>query len=217
MTPQRIVLADDHVLVRAGIRALLMQMADVDVVGEASDGREALALVAQHRPDLLLIDIAMRGMNGLDAAALARNQFPDVKVIILSMHPTEEYVIQALRAGAAGYLLKDAASIELELALRAVINGGTYLSPAISRTVIDAYLARSSVTGAPAEPLTARQREILKLVAGGQSTKEIAFALDISVKTVETHRAQIMERLGIHDVPGLVKYAMRMGIIPPEA
>lgn len=215
MTPLRILLADDHTLVRAGIRALLAQMPDIEVVGEAGDGREALALVKAHRPDVLLMDIAMTGMSGLEAAAQMREECPGVKVIILSMHANEEYVMQAMRVGAAGYLLKDAASVELELALKAAVAGQTYLSPAISRQVIEKYVTR--VGGiAPPDPLTARQREILHLVAAGKSTKEIAFALEISVKTVETHRAQIMERLDIHDVPGLVKYAMRTGLIPPE-
>ncbi len=215
MTPLRILLADDHTLVRAGIRALLAQMPDIEVVGEAGDGREALALVKALRPDVLLMDIAMTGMSGLEAAAQVKKECPGVKVIILSMHANEEYVMQALRAGAAGYLLKDAASVELELALKAAVAGQTYLSPMISRQVIETYVARVGDI-VPPDLLTPRQREILQLVAEGKSTKEIAFALEISVKTVETHRAQIMERLEIHDVPGLVKYAMRAGLIPPE-
>ena len=215
MTPLRILLADDHTLVRAGIRALLAQMPDIEVVGEAGDGREALALVKALRPDVLLMDIAMTGMSGLEAAAQVKKECPGVKVIILSMHANEEYVMQALRAGAAGYLLKDAASVELELALKAAVAGQTYLSPMISRQVIETYVARVGDI-VPPDLLTPRQREILQLVAEGKSTKEVAFALEISVKTVETHRAQIMERLEIHDVPGLVKYAMRAGLIPPE-
>lgn len=215
MTRLRILLADDHTLVRAGIRALLTQMPDIEVVGEAGDGREALALVKAYGPDVLLMDIAMTGMSGLEVAAQVKKECPGVKVIILSMHANEEYVIQALRVGAVGYLLKDAAAVELELALNAAVAGETYLSAAISRQVIENYVMR--VGGiAPPDPLTPRQREILQLVAEGRSTKEIAFALEISVKTVETHRAQIMERLDIHDVPGLVKYAMRTGLIPPE-
>ena len=215
MTRLRILLADDHTLVRAGIRALLAQMPDIEIVGEAGDGREALALAKAYGPDVLLMDIAMTGLSGLEAAALVKKECPGVKVIILSMHANEEYVIQALRAGAVGYLLKDAASVELDLALKAAVAGQTYLSPAISRQVIVNYITRVGVI-VPPDPLTPRQREILQLVAEGKSTKEIAFALEISVKTVETHRAQIMERLDIHDVPGLVKYAMRTGLIPPE-
>ena len=215
MPALRILLADDHALVRAGIRALLEHLPDIKVVAEADDGPGAMALVKTHQPDILLMDIAMKGQTGLETAALVKERFPAVKVIILSMHANEEYVMQALSAGVAGYLLKDAASVELDLALKAVTRGDTYLSPAISRRVIEGYVSRVG-GAAPASPLTPRQREILRLVAEGQSTKEIAFALDISVKTVETHRAQIMERLDIHDVPGLVRYAMRTGLIPPE-
>ena len=216
MKPLRIILADDHTLVRAGIRTLLETYPEVEVVGEADDGLEALALIEACKPDLLLVDIAMRRLNGLETASRAAKEFPRVKVVILSMHANEEYVMQALRAGAAGYLLKDSATVELGLALRAVGRGETYLSPAISHTVIDGYLGRvSGAGGNTAGPLTPRQREILRLVANGNSTKEIAFALNLSVKTVETHRAQLMRRLDIHDVAGLVKYAMRIGLIPP--
>jgi DNA-binding NarL/FixJ family response regulator len=212
MSRIRVVLADDHTLVRAGIRALLDRMPDVEVVGEAGEGSEAVAQVAATRPDVLLADVAMPGMGGLEAAERLRREFPDVRVVMLSMHANEEYVLQALRAGASGYLLKDAASVELDLALRAAVSGQTYLSPAISRQMIDSYMTRVA-GGATPEPLTPRQREILRLIAEGKSTKEIAFALTISVKTVETHRSQLMDRLDIHDVAGLVKYAIRTGIV----
>jgi DNA-binding NarL/FixJ family response regulator len=212
MSRIRVVLADDHTLVRAGIRALLDRMPDVEVVGEAGEGWEAVAQVAATRPDVLLADVAMPGMGGLEAAERLRREFPDVRVVMLSMHANEEYVLQALRAGASGYLLKDAASVELDLALRAAVSGQTYLSPAISRQMIDSYMTRVA-GGATPEPLTPRQREILRLIAEGKSTKEIAFALTISVKTVETHRSQLMDRLDIHDVAGLVKYAIRTGIV----
>ena len=216
MTPLRVVLADDHALVRAGIRSLLERIPGVEVVGEAHDGLDALALIGAHQPDLVLIDIAMAGLNGLEVAACVARDWPEVRVIILSMHANEEYVAQALRAGAVGYLLKDSATAELDLALEAASRGETYLSPAISRTVISGYLARLSGTGAgTASPLTPRQREVLTLVASGKSTKEIAHMLKLSVKTVETHRAQLMERLNIHDVAGLVKYALHLGLIPP--
>jgi len=211
----RVLLADDHSLVRAGIRSLLGAMAEVEVVGEASSGEEALELAAQARPDVVLMDIAMKGMTGLDAAARLRERLPEVRVVILSMHSGEEYVLQALRAGAAGYLLKDAATGELELALRSVMRGESWLSPAVSRQVVEGYVQRTAGEAA-AEVLTARQREVLRLVAGGKSTKEIAFLLNLSVKTVETHRAQIMERLGIRDVAGLVRYALRTGLVPPD-
>ncbi len=211
----RVLLADDHSLVRAGIRSLLGAMAEVQVVGEAASGEEALELAAQQQPDVVLMDIAMKGITGLEAAARMRETQPAVRVVILSMHSGEEYVLQALRAGAAGYLLKDAATGELELALRSVMRGESWLSPAVSRQVVEGYVQRSGAEAAP-DVLTARQREVLRLVAGGKSTKEIAFFLNLSVKTVETHRAQIMERLGIRDVPGLVRYALRTGLVPPD-
>ena len=212
----RVLLADDHSLVRAGIRSLLGAMADVQVVAEASSGEEALELAARHQPDIVLMDIAMKGITGLDAAARMREALPGVRVLILSMHSGEEYVLQALRAGAAGYLLKDAATGELELALRSVMRGESWLSPAVSRQVVEGYVQRANADATP-DVLTARQREVLRLVAGGKSTKEIAFFLNLSVKTVETHRAQIMERLGIRDVPGLVRYALRTGLVPPDS
>jgi DNA-binding NarL/FixJ family response regulator len=211
----RVLLVDDHALVRAGIRSLLGAMAEVQVVGEASSGDEALAMTERERPDVVLMDIAMKGMTGLEAAACLRDRHPGIRVVILSMHAGEEYVLQALRAGAVGYLLKDAATGELELALRTVIRGESWLSPSVSRQVVEGYAQRAAAdTGL--EVLTARQREVLRLVANGKSTKEIAFFLNLSVKTVETHRAQIMERLGIRDVAGLVRYALRTGLIPPE-
>jgi DNA-binding NarL/FixJ family response regulator len=212
----RVLLADDHALVRAGIRSLLGAMAEVEVVGEASSGEEALELAARQLPDVVLMDIAMRGITGLEAAAAMRERLPQIRVVILSMHSGEEYVLQALRAGAAGYLLKDAATGELELALRSVMRGESWLSPAVSRQVVEGYVQRTGGDSAP-EVLTARQREVLRLVAGGKSTKEIAFLLNLSVKTVETHRAQIMDRLGIRDVAGLVRYALRTGLVPPDA
>ena len=215
MAALRILLVDDHALVRAGMRSLLQDIADIEVVAEASDGAEALAAAERERPDVVLMDIAMKGMNGLEAAARLRECQPQAKIIILSMHTSEEYVLLALRAGAAAYLIKDSATSELELALKCVMRGETYLSPAISRQVVDGYVQRVGVGPGP-DPLTPRQREVLKRIAEGRSTKEIAFDLSLSVKTVETHRAQIMERLGIRDVAGLVRYAMRAGIVPPE-
>jgi len=215
MARLRVLLVDDHALVRAGIRSLLQELPDVEVVAEASDGAQALQIVQREQPDVVLMDIAMKGMNGLEAAAKLRERQPGVKVVILSMHTSEEYVLLALRAGAAAYLIKDSATAELGLALNSVMRGETYLSPAISRQVVDGYVQRVG-TGAGADPLTQRQREVLKHIAEGRSTKEIAFELDLSVKTIETHRAQIMERLGIRDVAGLVRYAMRVGIVPPE-
>jgi DNA-binding NarL/FixJ family response regulator len=215
MNAIRILLADDHTLMRAGIRSLLEKTPGVEVVGEAGDGREALNLVKELRPSIVLMDIAMSGLNGLEATSRIVKEFPSSRVIILSMHANEEYVLQTLRAGAMGYLLKDAATAELELAIQAVSRGDTYLSPAISKRVIDEYLGRINGQKSPMEQLTPRQREILQLIAEGKSTKEMAFLLNLSVKTVETHRTQLMDRLDIHDVPGLVRHAMRIGLIPP--
>lgn len=215
MTPIRILLADDHNLVRAGIRALLQSIANVQIVAEASDGHAALQLVAAHRPTIAMLDVAMKGMNGIEATARIVKEFPETRVIILSVHANEEYVRQALRAGARGYLLKDAAVAELELAVNAVARGETYLSPAVSKHLVNDF-ARREAGATPFEQLTPRQREILQLIAEGRTTKEIAQRLGISIKTVETHRAQLMERLDIHDITGLVRYAIRMGIVPPD-
>lgn len=217
MNPLRILLADDHALVRAGMRSLIESFPNVTVVAETGNGREALELVGTRGVNIVLMDIAMPGMNGLEATARIVKEHPQVRVVILSMHANEEYIHQALHAGATGYLLKDAAPAELELALRAVARGETYLSPAISRHVVDDYLAQSPARGnAPAQRLTARQREILQLIAEGQSTKQIAALLGVSVKTVESHRADLMTRLGIRDLAGLVRYAIREGLVQPE-
>jgi DNA-binding NarL/FixJ family response regulator len=216
MSVTRVLLADDHALVRAGIHALLEKISDVEVVGEARTGREALELVKSKLPNLVLMDIAMTELGGLEALPRIVKDFPGVKVIILSAHANEEYVIRALRSGAAGYLVKDAATAELELAIRSVTEEKTYLSPSISRTVINSYLERVGGQLSPLEQLTPRQREILQLLAEGRNTKEIASDLDISVKTVESHRLQLMERLNIHDVPGLVRYAVRSGLVSAE-
>ncbi len=209
-------MADDHTLVRAGIRSLAERVSGVEVVGEAANGRDALELIKAHRPNIVLMDIAMAGLNGLEAAARVIKDFPGVKVIILSMHANNEYVVQALRSGASGYLLKDAATTELDIAIQAVSRGETYLSPAISKRVVESYLKGGAPQADPLSHLTSRQREILQLIAEGKSTKEIAFLLNLSVKTVETHRTQLMARLDIHDVPGLVRYAMRMGLVSED-
>jgi DNA-binding NarL/FixJ family response regulator len=212
----RILLADNHTLVRAGIRSLLEALPGVHVVGEAADGREALTMTKERQPDVVFMDIAMEGMNGLEATRRVVKNHPRTRVIILSIHCNEEYVSQALRAGASGYMLKDAAPAELEIAINAVGNGATYLSPTVSRRVVDDYLRRVGANAMPMETLTPRQREVLQLVAEGCSTKEIARKLDVSIKTVETHRMQLMERLDIHDIAGLVRYAIRSGLVSPE-
>lgn len=212
----RVVLADDHALVRAGIRALLERLSGIEVVGEADNGREALELIKTSAPNLVLLDISMAELGGLEALPRILKDFPTVKVLILSGHANEEYVLRALRCGAAGYMLKEAAAEELELAIKAVAQDKTYLSPSVSRTVVESYLQRAAGEEGPIQPLTARQREVLQLLAEGNNTKEIAGTLDISVKTVEAHRLQLMARLDIHDVPGLVRYAIRSGLVSPE-
>jgi DNA-binding NarL/FixJ family response regulator len=210
-----VLLADDHALVRAGVRALLQSMANVQVVAEASNGREALELVKELRPDVVLMDISMEGLNGVDAAARIASEQPRTRVIMLSMHAQEEYVVKALRAGASGYLLKNAVASELEKAIQHVARGETFLSPAVSRQVSD-YIRRVGQEPTALDRLTPRQREILQLIAEGNTTKKIAQVLTISVKTVETHRSQLMEQLDIHDVAGLVRYAIRTGLVTPE-
>jgi DNA-binding NarL/FixJ family response regulator len=211
----RVLLADDHVLVRAGFRNMLQTLNGVDVIAEADDGRQALRLVEEHRPDVVLMDIAMPGLNGLEAATRVSEDFPGVNVVILSMHANEEYVLRALRAGAAGYLLKDADPAELELAVRAAVRGDTYLSPRISRQVTE-YVQRTGEETSSLERLTPRQREVLQLIAEGHTSRGIAHILSISVKTVETHRAGLMDRLGIRDIAGLVRYAIQKGIVSPD-
>jgi DNA-binding NarL/FixJ family response regulator len=216
MQPIRILIADDHALVRAGIRALVQTIPGIEVIAEAADGRDALGLMKVHQPDLVLMDISMPGLNGLEAAARATKDFPNVRVLILSAHSDEEHVCQALRAGAVGYLLKDAGTAELELALNAVARGETYLSPAVSKHVIADYVRRTGGEAGSLELLTPRQREVLQLIAEGHTTKEIARTLHLSHKTVETHRMQLMDRLDIHDVAGLVRYAIRVRLVKSE-
>ena len=216
MSRKSVLLADDHTLVRAGIRALVEKLTDVEVIAEAKDGREALRLVREHKPDLVLMDIAMPGLNGYEATSRISKEFPDVRVIILSMYANEEYVREAVNAGAAGYLLKRCAAAELEKAIRTVAGGDSYFSPLVAEHVTGNGPGRSGSDRGLIERLTSRQREILQLIAERHSTKEIAQVLNISVKTVETHRSQLMDRLGIHDVPGLVRFAIRTGLVSLE-
>lgn len=211
----RVVLVDDHKLVRAGIRVLLQTLPGIEVVAEADNGREALRLIAQHQPDLVLMDIAMQELNGLDSTYRIKQKFPAIKIIILSMYLNEEYILQALRFGASGYLLKDAAPEELEMAIKSIMSGGTYLSPAVSHCVVSDYVQRVNSDQGCSEQLTSRQREIWQLIAEGFTTKEIAHKLGISVKTVETHRTQLMKKLGIHDLASLVRLAIRNGLVTP--
>lgn len=213
----RVLLADDHTLVRAGIRALLENLPTVEIVAETGDGQEALALIRETRPEVAFVDIAMPGLNGLEIAARATREAPGTKVVILSMHGTPGHVAQALRAGVSGYVLKDAAADELPVLLRAIARGETYLSSSISKHVVDGYLGRTPpAEGVSVDVLTSRQREILQLVAEGKSTKDVAQMLGLSIKTVETHRSQIMDRLAIRDLAGLVRYAVRTGLVSSD-
>ena len=216
-SPLCVVLADDHPIVRAGIRAELEKIPDVTVAAEAEDGRQALELIKQHQPNVVFMDISMKGLNGLEATARITREFPQVRVIILSMHQNEEYFWQALKAGASGYLLKKAATTELASALRRVAAGEIYLTREISNRLIKKLpLQQLSHQKSPLEKLTDRQREILQLIAEGQTTKAIALILKVSPKTVEYHRAKLMERLNIFDVPGLVRFALQSGLIAQE-
>lgn len=214
----RVLLADDHTLVRAGVRALLERQGGIEVVGEVGDGHEVIRQGRELRPDIVLMDIGMPGMNGLEATSRMSRELPEVRIIVFSMHRQEEYVWQALKAGAMGYLLKDAAAAELSQAIQAVARGEVYLCRAIaSRLPHGLALGSMTARGNRLERLTPRQREILQLIAEGQTTKGIADVLGISAKTVEYHRLKLMESLGIHDVPGLVRFAMKAGIVSQEA
>lgn len=215
MKSLRVLLADDHGLARAGLRALLERNPDIEVVAEVADGAEALELIGSAQAEIVLLSTTIRGTECLDLAMRTNLAHPRVKIIFLATHATEDDVMQALRAGVVGYLLREAGPEQLYTAVRAVARGEIYLCHALSRQVIDGYMARNVVPrGLEAGRLTKRQREILKLVAEGHSTRAIADTLQVSVKTVETHRARLMERLRIRDVPGLVKYALRVGLIP---
>jgi DNA-binding NarL/FixJ family response regulator len=186
------------------------------VVAESGDGHEALRLLEKHRPDAALVDITMPGLNGFELAARAARVSPNTRVVILSMHSHPAYVSQALRTGVAGYMLKGAAPEELRVALDAIARGDKFLSPSISKQVVEGFLRSTDAESDPLAGLTGRQREVLQLIAEGRSTKEIAAVLEVSVKTVETHRAQIMERLGIQDIAGLVRFAIRSGLISAD-
>ncbi len=207
----RVLLADDHVVVREGLKAIL-EREGCEIVGEAADGQDAVRLARDLRPDVAILDVAMPLLNGLDAAREILQTSPQTRGILLTMHTEEGFVLEALRAGIRGYVVKTEAAADLVRAIHEVSRGRVYLSPAISQTVIEGYLAKAEL---PSDPLTAREREVLQLVAEGKTSKEIAQLLGVSAKTVETHRSRIMERLGIHDTAGLVRYAIRRGLIQP--
>ena len=212
MKPIRVLLADDHPIVRAGIRALLDSAPQVEVVGEAANGAQALDSIENLRPDVVLLDLMMPGLSGFEVLKEAHEKFSEVRVILLTVHEDVEYAYQALHLGASGFLPKGAASAELPLAIEHVMAGKKYISPALNRgAALD--LGRGTESQVLSGELTPRQKEVLARIAEGQSTKDIALALEISVKTVETHRAQVMERLNIHNIAGLVRYAIKTGLV----
>ena len=207
----QVLLADDHQIMRQGLKGLL-EREGFTVIAEASDGREAVRLAEKGDPDVAILDLAMPQLNGLDAARQIVRSSPRTKAIILTMHTEDPYVLEALRAGVGGYVLKTQAAADLLQAIREVTRGAIYLSPGVSRALVDAYRARTDL---PADPLSPREREVLQLVAEGKTTKEVAVALGVSTKTAETHRTRIMEKLDIHETANLVRYAIRRGIVRP--
>jgi two-component system, NarL family, response regulator NreC len=211
----RILLADDHQLIRTGLRLVIEQQADLSVVGEASDGRQAVALAKSLRPDVTVMDISMPSLSGIEAALQITQSHPEIAVIVLSMHPDESYVLRALKAGVKGYLLKDSADSDLIEAVRAVARGKSFFSPSVSKVLLDDYMRKLKRSGAEDayDLLTPREREILQLVAEGKSNKEVANLLNLSVYTVETHRSNIMQKLRLKGIPELMLYAVRKGII----
>jgi two-component system response regulator NreC len=215
MRKTRILLADDHKLMRSGLKALIEQQPDLAVVGEADDGRQAVALAVSLKPDLLVMDIGMPNLNGIEAAHQITQANPATAIVILSMHSDESYVLRALKAGAKGYLLKDSAESDLIRAVHAVAGGKSFFSPAVSKVLLDDYVRKLQRSGAEDiyDLLTSREREILQLIAEGKSNKDVANLLNLSVYTVETHRSNIMEKLNLRGIPELILYAVRKGII----
>ncbi|MCL4401739.1 MAG: response regulator transcription factor [Acidobacteria bacterium] len=215
MSLTRIIIADDHPFMRTGLRHVLEEHSMFQIVGEASDGREAVKLAEQQRPDVAILDIGMPNLNGIEAARQISATLPNTVIVVLSMHSDESYVLRALKAGARAYLLKQSAEADLVAAIRAVMQGKTYFSPAVSQMLLDDYIRqmRDRDVEDSYELLTAREREILQLVAEGKSNKDIANLLNLSVYTVETHRSNMMEKLNLHTVPELILYAVRKGVI----
>jgi DNA-binding NarL/FixJ family response regulator len=212
MPKARILLVEDHVVLRQGLKALFAYEPDLEIVGEAGDGHEALELISELHPDVILMDISMPGLNGIETTQQIRRRYPQIKVVALSMHTDEEYVFQMLRAGASGYVLKQSNSMEVLLAIRTALTGGSFLSPLISNTVINEYIQRVGAGGySSSHLLTKREREVLQFLAEGFSNQEIAQQLNISVKTVESHRSNMMNKLGLSNKTELIKYAIRQG------
>ena len=210
----RLLIAEDHTIVRQGLSALLRSEPDIEVIGEASDGLEAVETANRLIPDIVLMDVGMRNLNGLDATRKIKKLFPQMKVLVLTMYDNEECIFQILKAGASGYLIKDSAMTDLVSAIRAVHQGDSYLSPSISKKVIEEYIRRAELGEKKSvdDLLSDREREVLQLIAEGHSIPHIASSLCISKKTVEAHKTHIMEKLNIHDKVGLIKYAIRMGM-----
>jgi len=215
MNTIRVLLADDHTLIRAGLRMVVEAQEDLTVVGEAENGREAVALAQTLKPDVVVMDIGMPSLNGIEAARQIREALPGTQIVMLSMHSDEGYVLRALKAGAKAYLLKDSAEADLARAIRAAAAGKSFFSPAVGKVLLEDYMRKLQRTGAEDsyELLTPREREILQLVAEGQSSKEIGNLLNLSTYTVETHRARIMQKLNLRGVPELILYAVRKGIV----
>ncbi|MFH1739737.1 MAG: response regulator transcription factor, partial [bacterium] len=211
----RILLAEDHEVVREGLRSLLEKEKDLEIVGEAGDGRTAAQLVREKLPKVILMDITMPDLNGIDASAQILSEFPNMKIIILSMHAEQEYIQRALHAGVRGYMLKDGAYQELVNAIRTVLRGDIYLSPGITGIVVGKYLEKTKTESSAISSLTLREREILQLLAEGLTAKEIATRLNLSTKTIEVHRQRIMDKLDIHNVVQLTRYAIREGLTSP--
>ena len=209
----RIVLAEDHTILREGLHALLAADPDFEIIGEARDGREAVRCIEKLEPDLLLMDLSMPRMSGMDAIREIKKRYPEIKIIALTVHKTEEYLLSTLQAGADGYVLKDATHEELVLAIKNVMGGKSYLSPGVSEKVIEGYLEGKESNRSPWETLSQREREVLKLIAEGYKNKEIAEDLCISLKTVEKHRANLMKKLDLHNAAALTVYAMQKGLV----
>lgn len=212
---QRVLIVEDHTLLRAGLKALLTQDPDIEIVGEADNGRDAVQLIATLAPNLVLMDLSMPGMNGIEAIRDIKRRSPETRVLVLTIHKTEEYILESLRAGADGYILKDATHDELRVAIRSVLNGKTYLSPDVSGKVINGYLGagNSPATSSTWDSLTHREREVLKLVAEGHPNKFIADYYCLSVKTVEKHRSNLMKKLDLHNAAMLTAYAIEKGLV----
>ena len=216
--PTRVLLVDDHAMIRQGLCSLLEKQPDIEVVGSVEDGRKAVDIARELAPDLVIMDISMPNLNGIDATRKIIGEMGDVKVIALSIHSSRHFVAEMLKAGASGYILKECLFDELVEAIKAVLNGGTYLSPKITGVVIDDYVKRLSTEYQPEGPvLTEREREVLQFLSEGKSTKQIAMQLHVSAKTIESNRRNIMDKLGINSVAELTKYAVREGITPLES